>query len=195
MKERLATVIRWVLIGVAVVLLVRSASGGCSTLPEVGSPAPGFAVPDAWGSGTWSLEAFQGAPVVLVFFATWCPSCREELPEVTKALASLPAMKVLLLSDEAPQHVGTWLKGHGYAIAAGGAAGPVWRAYGVRVVPSVVVVGADGNIAYAGQGGSALTDALNVARKGMAEGAAHADVGVKGRSVEPERERQASGRN
>ena len=108
-------------------------------------------------------------------------SRREELPEVTKALAAWPALKVLLLSDEAPQHVGTWLKGHGYAIAAGGAAGPAWQAYGVRVVPSVVVVGADGNVAYAGQGGSALTDALNVARKGMAEGAAPADAVASGR--------------
>jgi len=164
-KERLATVIRWVVLGLAVVVLVRVTFGGCSTLPAVGTSAPAFTLPDAWGDGTWSLEAFKGAPVALVFFATWCPSCRAELPDIARALAERPGMKVLMLSDEDAPHVGAWLKGHGYAIAAAGRAGPAWRAYGVQAVPSVVVVAADGTIAYAGQGGSSLTEALRMMRK------------------------------
>ena len=160
MKERLSGLLRWVLVGLAVLLMVRSASRGCSTLPEVGSAASGFSLPDARGGGSWSLEGFKGAPVALVFFATWCPSCRDELPELAKAIVDRPGMKVLLLSDEDAKHVGNWLNGHGYAIPAAGRAGQVWRAYGVNVVPSVVVIGAEGDVVYAGQGGSSLTKAL-----------------------------------
>lgn len=165
MNERFKSLLRWGLVGLAVVLLVRSSSGGgCSTLVAEGTPAPSFSVPDAGGRGTWSLEVFEGKPVALVFFATWCPSCRAELPEIARAVGERPGTNVLLLSDEDPGHVGTWLKARGFEIPAAGRASAAWHEYGVRVVPSVVVVGADGKVAFAGQGGTSLSQALELLR-------------------------------
>ena len=46
----------------------------------IGEPAPDFALTDLDGE-TVMLSDFRGKTVVLNFWATWCPPCREEMPE------------------------------------------------------------------------------------------------------------------
>jgi peroxiredoxin len=43
--------------------------------------APDFELPDVTGK-KWSLKALRGRPVLLNFWATWCPPCVEEMPSV-----------------------------------------------------------------------------------------------------------------
>lgn len=58
-----------------------------STLP--GQPAAPFqlAALNAPGVETFSLDSLQGRPVLLSFFATWCTSCRQEMPLFREAFA------------------------------------------------------------------------------------------------------------
>jgi thiol-disulfide isomerase/thioredoxin len=50
---------------------------------EARKEAPAFSLKSLDGSQV-SLKDFKGKPVLLVFWATWCPSCREELPWLEK---------------------------------------------------------------------------------------------------------------
>src|SRR5690606_18381001 len=46
---------------------------------EVGKEAPEFSLPDILGREV-ALADFRGKPVILNFWATWCPTCRYETP-------------------------------------------------------------------------------------------------------------------
>ena len=49
---------------------------------KAGGVAPAFSLPDLHGGDLVSLSAFRGMPVIVNFFASWCPDCRAELAAV-----------------------------------------------------------------------------------------------------------------
>lgn len=59
----------------------HAAGSGPSRIARVGQPAPGWTQPTAAG-GSLSLDSLRGKPIYLNFFATWCPPCNEEAPDV-----------------------------------------------------------------------------------------------------------------
>ncbi|MDQ6825313.1 MAG: redoxin domain-containing protein, partial [Candidatus Eremiobacteraeota bacterium] len=69
------------LVLLAVLLLQTPALAG--PMASVGKTAPAFAVTDVNGKKVL-LRQFAGHPVFLNFFATWCPPCKLELPEIVK---------------------------------------------------------------------------------------------------------------
>jgi peroxiredoxin len=47
-----------------------------------GTSAPDFSLPALEGGAPVALTAFRGKPVLLSFFASWCPHCQKELASV-----------------------------------------------------------------------------------------------------------------
>ncbi len=73
----------------------------------VGSPAPDFTLSDLDGRQV-SLHTFQGQPVMLNFWATWCGPCRLEMPEIQAAYDARKADGFVVLAldqDEDPDTV------------------------------------------------------------------------------------------
>jgi thiol-disulfide isomerase/thioredoxin len=71
----------------------------------VGKALPAVTLKDSAGREV-SLQSFQGKPLLLDFWATWCVPCRESLPTLQKLYTEYKDKGLVLLSldeDEAPQ--------------------------------------------------------------------------------------------
>jgi len=56
---------------------------------SVGSKAPDFQLRSVDGKSIIKLSDYSDKPTLLVFWATWCPHCRTELPVIQKVYSDL----------------------------------------------------------------------------------------------------------
>ncbi|MDA8079025.1 MAG: redoxin domain-containing protein [Nitrospiraceae bacterium] len=61
---------------------------GTETGPEAGKIAPSFTLKDVGGKDV-SLSFYRGKVVLLNFWATWCPSCKDEMVPFNNMYAAL----------------------------------------------------------------------------------------------------------
>ena len=61
----------------------RFKPAGSGPEPRVGAEAPDFTLTDTGGNEV-TLSSLRGKPVMVNFWATWCPPCRAEIPEIVK---------------------------------------------------------------------------------------------------------------
>ena len=122
-------------------------------LLKPGTPAPDFTLHDIHGKPV-SLSDFKGKKVVLVFWATWCPDCRAEVPQLKQMMASPKARDVVFLNvsfDRKFEALEQYVKDNelgGYQLfdAAGKKESAVSAAYSVKWIPSLYLIGADGKV-------------------------------------------------
>jgi peroxiredoxin len=127
------------------------AAGALPPAPTVGHPAPDFTLTSLDGS-VFTLSELRGKPVVLNFWATWCPPCRAEMPELQAASERL-AGEVAIIGvnqGENPQQVRGFIEPLGFTFPM-----PlderidVSRQYLVRNLPTTFFIDRDGVIRYA----------------------------------------------
>lgn len=64
---------------------------------EIGQPAIDFALSDLDGNTVW-LSDYRGKVVIISFWATWCPPCQAEIPELVELYPALQADGVVILA-------------------------------------------------------------------------------------------------
>jgi peroxiredoxin len=123
----------------------RPASNG-----EVGAPAPEFHLPDLTGAQVAS-SSFQGKVVILDFWATWCPPCREEIPHLVNLQAKYRdqglAIVGLSLDAGGARDVKPFAEEHDVNYTMLIANEEVAKAYGnITSIPTTFVIDRDGKI-------------------------------------------------
>lgn len=127
-----------------------------TVLLAVGDTAPGFELTTLDGE-TFNLEAQRGKVVLINFFATWCPPCREELPYLEKEVwqrFDRDRFAVLIIGrEEDDEIIAPFVEKHGYTIPFAGDPDMVaYSQYASRFIPRNFIIGPDGTILYQSQG-------------------------------------------
>lgn len=61
--------------------LLRRQDAAAPGGPFIGTKAPGFTLSDLSGHVV-TLAGYRGRPVLVNFWATWCPGCQQEMPDL-----------------------------------------------------------------------------------------------------------------
>lgn len=127
-----------------------------TVLIAVGDIAPGFELTTLAGE-TFNLEAQRGKVVLINFFATWCPPCREELPylekQIWQAFDREKLAVVVIGRGENDEIIQPFVDKHGYTVPFAGDPDLVaYSQYATRFIPRNFVIGPDGTVLYQSQG-------------------------------------------
>ena len=117
--------------------------------PPAGDPAPDFDLQRLDG-GRVSLDDLKGKTVLLDFWATWCPPCVLEVPELNAFYAEYRdrGVEVLAISidDDEPAQLAEWVarKEVQYPVAIGTL--EVARLFGAEQFPFHLLISPDGRV-------------------------------------------------
>jgi thiol-disulfide isomerase/thioredoxin len=82
--------------GLAIGWIVRT---GSSEVAEIGRVAPEFTA-EVISGGSFTLSEHLGQPVVINFWASWCPPCRTEIPDISAFAEANPDIQVVGVAVE-----------------------------------------------------------------------------------------------
>ena len=106
-----------------------------------------------------------GVPYVLNFWATWCPPCKAELPELNEfANAHTEDVQFFAINiEESENTITDFLQNNGYSLPVLlDADGSISQEFRVRAVPTTIVVDSQGVIRYRKTGGVTKEELENV---------------------------------
>jgi thiol-disulfide isomerase/thioredoxin len=126
-----------------------------------GKPAPDLAVTDTAGNLV-RLSEYKGKTVLLDFWATWCPPCREDAPALETLHRTYHERGLVIVGlsvGEPRETVEQFLKksSPGYSIVLT-SENEMPRIYQPRVIPTYILIDGDGAVVSAAEGNQGLAD-------------------------------------
>lgn len=114
-------------------------------------PAPDFQLLDTDGN-THRLSDYRGKPVIINFWTTWCPPCREEIPSMNRAWQQLEQEGIAMLAinvgeDEETVFIFSADYPTDFPVLMD-QTGAVIAEWPVKGLPTTFIVAPDGTIAY-----------------------------------------------
>jgi thiol-disulfide isomerase/thioredoxin len=137
----------------------RAASAQAATPPPLGTGqhAPGAAL-ETLGGAPVNLSRYIGkSPVVIEFWAKWCPNCRALEPKMTAAHhaygSRVTFLTIAASVDETPAEVSAYARAHALVpVVLYDETGAAVDAYGAPGTSYVVIIDRKGSIVYTGEG-------------------------------------------
>jgi thiol-disulfide isomerase/thioredoxin len=94
-----------------------------------------------------SPETLQGEVIFLNFWATWCPPCIAEMPEIQELYDAYgDRVKFMLVTNESPSKVQQFLSARDYDLPIHYGGNPMPSALKVNSYPTTYIISADGRI-------------------------------------------------
>ena len=149
--RNLVLIIVVVLVGAAIYLVATSSSrlpGEMAKSVVVGDLAPDFQLEDTKGNRV-SLSNLRGKVVMVNFWATWCPPCKEEMPSMEKLNQIMAGEDFVMLAINTEENgrsvVPAFLKNnpHDFTVLYDDN-GTVQQQYGVYRFPESFIIRKDG---------------------------------------------------
>ncbi len=115
------------------------------------------------GGDPLQFSTFRGRPVLVNFWATWCPPCRAELPELEKVYNRFSGRGLVVASvnvDRRPEPARRFVRMQKLTLPFYRISESALRALGVRSIPTSVLVDGEGRVVrvYQGFGPNILRD-------------------------------------
>ena len=119
--------------------------------PQVGEVAPAWETKDPEGK-THKLADYKGKIVVMDFWATWCPPCRQAMPGLQKIHEQYKDQGVVVLGMNFAERPGGdpvgYMKEQEFTYGLMLNSEEIAKAYGVSGIPAFFVVGPDGKVIH-----------------------------------------------
>lgn len=97
----------------------------------------------------YRLQAQPPRPLLVHFWATWCPVCRAEQGSIAAFAQDDPAVITVAMQSGSPQQVAAYMKEQGVDFPVlNDADGSIARAWGVHAVPASFIIAPDGQIKF-----------------------------------------------
>lgn len=124
-----------------------------TTLVKPGTVAPDFKLKSPDGK-VHNLSSFRGKTVVLDFWASWCPDCRKDAPEIVRMYNDYHAKGVEFIGISMDTDVQAWknaIQKYGIEYLQVSELKKfketdISKSYGVNWIPSIVVVDKEGKV-------------------------------------------------
>ncbi len=137
---------------IAALLLLCTAASGFAL--EVGEAAPAFSLTSSEGASL-NLDDFKDkGPLMMVFWATWCPVCKEEIPQIKKIAdefgpRGLAVVGVNVGVNDSPRKMAAYKKKYNldYPVAFDKGS-RVTKTFGVVGTPTIMILDKRGVVRY-----------------------------------------------
>ncbi|PLT29339.1 redoxin domain-containing protein [Peribacillus deserti] len=103
-KKVLSAIVLLLMISVAIVHAMDNKKEEAASAPglETGNKAPGFKLTTIDGKSV-KLSDYRGKKIMLNFWATWCPPCKKEIPEMEEYSKQMGKDQIILAVNMDPQ--------------------------------------------------------------------------------------------
>ncbi|MCL4377365.1 MAG: TlpA family protein disulfide reductase [Actinobacteria bacterium] len=118
-----------------------------------------------------SLSDFRGKVVVLNFWATWCPPCIAETPDLVELSNAYKdkGVQFLGISDDDVSALKKFVKDYGieYSILLDGSVDRIMPKWGISAIPTTFILDADGEIVFKNVGMMSRDQLINAIEQSL----------------------------